>query len=216
MITVYVDDLMLLDKTSTVIQQFKAAIGKQFSIKDLRPAQDYLGIEISRDRTLRTITLSQEAYLEAVLKKFGMETCSPRSSPFSDGVKLKLNDKNFADQATKQEYQSGIRSLTYGMQGTRPDIAYSVSLLSCFLSKPTNEHYHLFKGILRYLRGSIKQGIVYSRGSQQRRVTFTDADHAGKTLAGDEKSTSGYVIFLSRRTNLLVIKTTVIRDYLVN
>ena len=30
-----------------------------------------------------------------------METCSPRSSPFSDGVKFKLNDENFADQATK-------------------------------------------------------------------------------------------------------------------
>ena len=69
-ITVYVDDLILLGKTSTVIQQFKAAIGKQFSIKDLGPTQDYLEIEISRDRTLETITLSQEAYLEAVLRKF--------------------------------------------------------------------------------------------------------------------------------------------------
>ncbi len=49
---------MLLDKTSTVIQQFKATIGKQFSIKDLKPTQDYLGIEINRDRTLGIITLS--------------------------------------------------------------------------------------------------------------------------------------------------------------
>ncbi len=104
MITVYVDDLILLGKTLTVIQQFKAAIGKQFSIKDLGPAQNYLRIEISRDRTLGIITLSQEAYLEAVLRKFGMETCSPRSSPFSDGVKFKFSDKDFTDQATKQEY----------------------------------------------------------------------------------------------------------------
>ena len=92
-----------------------------------------------------------------------METCSPRSSPFSDGVKLKLSDEDFADQATKQKYQSGIGSLTYRIQNTRPDIAYNISLLSRFLLKLTNEYYHLFKDILRYLRGSIKQGIVYSR-----------------------------------------------------
>ncbi len=100
-IIVYVDDLMLLGKTSTVIQQFKTTIGKQFNIKDLEPTQNYLKIEISRDRTLETITLSQEAYLKAVLRKFGIKTYSPRSSPFSDDIKLKLNDKNFADQAIK-------------------------------------------------------------------------------------------------------------------
>jgi len=96
-ITVYVDDLILLGKTSTVIQQFKAAIDKQFNIKDLKPAQDYLKIEISRDRTLEIITLSQETYLKAVLRKFDIKTCSPRSSPFSDDVKFKLNDENFVD-----------------------------------------------------------------------------------------------------------------------
>ena len=101
MITVYVDDLILLSKTSTVIQQFKTAIGKQFSIKDLGPTQNYLKIEISHDRTLKIITLSQEAYLKAVLRKFDIETYSPRSSPFSDDVKLKLNDENFADQTIK-------------------------------------------------------------------------------------------------------------------
>ncbi len=97
MITVYVDDLMLLNKTSTIIQQFKTAIDKQFSIKDLGPTQNYLKIEISRNRILEIIILSQKVYLEAVLKKFGIKTYSLRSSPFSDGVKLKLSDENFAD-----------------------------------------------------------------------------------------------------------------------
>ena len=94
-----------------------------------------------------------------------MEIYSPRSSPFSDSVKFKFNDKNFADQATKQEYQSRIGSLTYGMQGIRPDIAYNISLLSRFLSKSIKEYYYLFKDILRYLRESIKQRIIYSRDS---------------------------------------------------
>src|SRR6266536_1294376 len=128
-----------------------------------------------------------------------MEIYSPRSSPFSDNIKLKLNDKNFANQTTKQKYQSKIENLTYRMQNTRSDITYNISLLSRFLSKPTNEHYHLFKDILRYLRESIKQGIVYSRGNQQGLVAFTNADHAGKTLAEDGKSTSRYIIFLAER-----------------
>ena len=76
-------------------------------------------------------------------------------------------------------------------------MAYSISLLSRFLLKPTKEYYYLFKGILRYLRGSIKQGIVYSRGNQQGLVAFTDANHTEKTLAENGKSTSKYVIFLA-------------------
>src|SRR6266498_4237903 len=83
------------------------------------------------------------------------------------------------------------------MQGTRPDITYSISLLSRFLSKPTKEYYCLFKGILRYLRGSIKRKIIYSRGNRQRLVVFTNSDYTEKTLAGDGKSTSKYIIFLT-------------------
>ena len=46
-----------------------------------------------------------------------MKIYSPRSSPFSDNIKFKFNDENFADQTIKQEYQSGIVSLIYEMQG---------------------------------------------------------------------------------------------------
>src|SRR6266536_1097836 len=46
-IKIYFDDLKVIGKTSTIIQQFKTTIGKQFSIKDQGPTQDYLGIEIS-------------------------------------------------------------------------------------------------------------------------------------------------------------------------
>src|SRR6266536_1835043 len=83
------------------------------------------------------------------------------------------------------------------MQDIQPDIAYSISLLSRFLSKPTKEHYYLFKGILRYLKGSIKQRIIYSRGNRQGLVAFTNSDYTGKTLTENGKSTSKYVIFLA-------------------
>jgi len=75
---------------------------------------------------------------------------------------------------------------------------YSISLLSRFLSKLLKEYYYLFKDILRYLRESIKQRIIYSRNNQQGLVAFTDSDYTKKTLAEDGKSISGYVIFLTK------------------
>ena len=82
------------------------------------------------------------------------------------------------------------------MQSIRFNIIYSISLLSRFISKPIKEHYCLFKSILRYLRESIKRGIIYSRGSRQKLVAFTDSEYTRKTLAEDGKSTSKYIIFL--------------------
>jgi len=48
------------------------------------------------------------------------------------------------------------------MIGTRPDIAYGVSLVSRFMSNPSKEHWSAIKWVLRYLKRSIDKGLVFS------------------------------------------------------
>ena len=49
----------------------------------------------------------------------------------------------------------------YTMLGTRPDIAYTVSIISQFHSNPNQEHWNILKRTFRYLKETINLGIIY-------------------------------------------------------
>ena len=83
------------------------------------------------------------------------------------------------------------------MQNTRPDLAFSISLLSRFLSKPTKHIAELMKGVLKYVKGSTQHGITYRRRRDNEILSieaYTDSDFADKHIHGDRRSTSGYII----------------------
>lgn len=52
----------------------------------------------------------------------------------------------------------GLRYLVH----TRPDIAYSVGILSRYMERPTKLHLNVVKRVLRYVKGTIQFGLVYS------------------------------------------------------
>ena len=111
-------------------------------------AEDYLGIELIRDGS-KSITLSQRAYFEKVLQKFKMDNANPRATPIQEGTRISMDSSDeLLPLNEKLTYQSIVGSLTYGMQGTRPDLAFSISLLSRFLAKPTAIHMAIAKGVL--------------------------------------------------------------------
>lgn len=83
------------------------------------------------------------------------------------------------------------------MQGTRPDLAYAVSLCSRFLAKPTVVHIGIIKGVLRYLKGATDLGIIYRRDTAENLFVYTDSNYQDRTLRGDGRSTSGYGVYLA-------------------
>ncbi len=122
--------------------------------------------------------------------KLGMTNCKPVKTPVSNGSKLvKANDD---EQPVHQEqYQSAVGSLMYLAVSTRPDISYAVGSLARFNSKPTEKHWTALKRVLRYLKGTVNLGILYSKAKSDSCIGYTDSDYAGDT--GDRKSISGYV-----------------------
>ena len=198
-IAVYVDDLLIIGKTHEVVEDFKQRLGKRVSMKETGndEARDYLGIEISRNREKGTLRLSQKAYFEGVLKRYGLTKLNGTNTPIREGLKFYLDDADYVDDGEKNLYQSKVGSLTYGMQGTRPDIAYAVSLFSRFLAKPTKSHVKALQGVFRYIVKTLSLGIVYNRHDTRDLYAYTDADWAGTTLMGDSKSTSGYIVMLA-------------------
>ena len=54
---------------------------KNFEMKDMGEASYVIGIEIFRDRSQILLALSQKAYINKVLERFGMKNCSPSVVP---------------------------------------------------------------------------------------------------------------------------------------
>ena len=123
-IVVYVDDLKIIAKDMTLIRQVKESLSKEFEMTDLGEISHYLGMQIIRNRANRTIHINQTAYINTVLKRFGLENCVAVSTPMDPKIKLtKRKDEASTD---KHLYQQIIGSLMYAMLRTRPDIAFSI------------------------------------------------------------------------------------------
>jgi hypothetical protein len=90
----------------------------------------------------------------------------------------------------RQRYQSAVGSLMYAMLGTRPDIAFAVSIVSRFASNPTGLHWKLVEDIFSYLHGHKDLQLTF-QGGIEALVGFTDSDW-GADLS-TRRSTSGYV-----------------------
>jgi hypothetical protein len=179
-------------------------------------ATDYLGIEIVRNRAAGTLKIHQAKYCRGLLKKYNMHDCHPTRMPILENTKLtvdsqdkdkdiqdkdgqdkEIQDEEILDEEGIHRYQSMIGSLTYAMQGTRPDLAYAVSLCSRFLAKPTARHRGIARGVLRYLKGSTDLGITYYRDNTENLFVHTDSNYLDRTLRGDGRSTSGYGVYLA-------------------
>ena len=92
-----------------------------------------------------------------------------------------------------------IGSLLY-LTASRPDIMFSVCMCARFQSCPKESHLKAVKCKLRYLSGTTKYGLWFSKGSDCSLVGYSDFDFAG--CKSDRKSTSGTYHFFS---NSLVI-----------
>ena len=128
-------------------------------------SKSYLGIRITRDRSLQRLEIDQSGYLSDVLERFGMADASPHSTPLPTGADEHL--KKFDGQASASDikhYQSLIGSLLYLQIGTRPDISFAVSKLAQYAANPSSQHLRLAQYILSYLVGTVDVDLdVFAR-----------------------------------------------------
>ena len=84
----YVDDILLIANDIPMLESVKTSLKNSFSMKDLGEAAYILGIKIYRDRSKRLIGLSQDTYIDKVLKQFNMEEAKKGFLPMSHGIHL--------------------------------------------------------------------------------------------------------------------------------
>ena len=64
----YVDDMLVAGSNMQEINVLKRKLENSFAMKDMGAAKQILGMRITRDRKNRKLTLSQNEYIQKVLK----------------------------------------------------------------------------------------------------------------------------------------------------
>jgi hypothetical protein len=194
-VVVYVDDDFIAVRHVEDYSWFVNELSKYVTVGSAGPAENYLGIRVQQQEG--TVKLDQQAQVEELLRKFGMENANPTSTPAAQGSRLsKLPSE---EEPTSEPYRSLVGALLYLCMHTRPDITYAVSELSKHCARPGSEHWVAAKRVLRYLHGTRNVGLEFKKEAGMELQSAADSDWAGgwNDSAADAKSTSGYVVAIA-------------------
>ncbi|CAI7871015.1 unnamed protein product, partial [Closterium sp. NIES-53] len=87
-ILVYVDDLVFATADTEALAFVKSELQKRHTCTDLGELRSYLGLQITRDRARRTITLTKSHMVHQVLQRFGFQFSWPQPTPLSTSHSL--------------------------------------------------------------------------------------------------------------------------------
>ncbi|GJY24824.1 putative ribonuclease H-like domain-containing protein [Tanacetum coccineum] len=134
------------------------------------------------------IFISQDKYVDEILKKFGFSTVKTASTPIDTSKPLLKDAEVEAEDVDVYLYRSMIGSLMY-LTVSRPDIMFAVCACARFQVTPKVSHLHVVRRIFRYLKGQPKLGLWYPKDLPFNLEAYTDSEYAGASL--DKKSTTG-------------------------
>ncbi len=214
-LAIHIDDCIITGSCGDLISEYKQKLHFHYPLTDLGPVHWLLGIKIMRDRDVRSISLSQTAYIEKILVHFNLSDAKPLGSPITPGTNLSKEDApadpTEAARMKKTPYCEAIGSLMYTAVATRPDISYAISTLSQFLENPGEAHWQAVKRVFRYLSGMKTHALTYGIECHNL-VGFTDADGASQE---HRHAISGFAFLLdgaavswgSRKQELITLST---------
>ena len=156
-ICLYVNDILIFGICIDIDSRTKLFRGSKFEMKDIGEPTMILCVRIIRNGDI--ILLSQEQYLEKLLRKFGYYDFKPMSTSYDANSKLMKNRREFFSQPY---YAHIIGSLLHLMSFSRPDITYVIGRLSRCIKFPNQEHWDALVRLMRYLRGSMDYAVEYS------------------------------------------------------
>ncbi|CAI7798535.1 unnamed protein product [Closterium sp. NIES-53] len=160
-VLVYVDNLVFATADTEALPLVKLELQKRHTCIDLGELRSNLGLQITRDRARRTITLTQSHMVHQILQRFGFQFSSPQPTPLSTSHSLSAPPSDESVEPTGP-YPELVGCLMYLMTCTRPDLAYPLSLLACYVAPNRHRmvHWDAAKRVLRYLCSTSGMGLV--------------------------------------------------------
>ncbi|XP_040957893.1 secreted RxLR effector protein 161-like [Gossypium hirsutum] len=140
-----------------------------------------------------------------------MENCKATSTPVVVGEKL-TSPADF-EKVAESTYRSLVGCLLY-LPAMRPDIMFTISMLSRFMHCCNVKHFQAAKRVFRYIKGTVSFGMMFTKVDSMKLLGYADSDWAGSI--DDMKSTSRYLFTLgstifcwsSKKQNIVTQSTT--------
>ncbi|CAM8899039.1 unnamed protein product [Rhodiola kirilowii] len=186
---VYVDDVIITGNSEELISEVKQFIHEKFRIKDLGQLKYFLGLEVARSTD--GIFLHQQKYALELLEEHNLTDCKPAKMPMT--LKHNLSMSAAAVMTDPLHYRRLVGKLIY-LTITRPDLAYSVHILSQFMQHPTEDHHTAALRLLRYVKAAPAQGIYFPAISDFTLSAYCDADWTACPLT--RRSITGHCVLL--------------------
>ncbi|GJY39516.1 putative ribonuclease H-like domain-containing protein [Tanacetum coccineum] len=183
LVQVYVDDIIFGSTNKELCTGFEKLMKDKFQMSSMGELTFFLGLQVQQKED--GIFISQDKYVDEILKKFNYTDVKSASTPVDlEKPLVKDGDANDVDVHL---YRSMIGSLMY-LTASRPDIMFAVCACARFQVTLKTSHLLAIKRIFRYLKGKPTLGLWYSRDSPFELVAYTDSDYAEATQ--DRKSTT--------------------------
>jgi len=164
-------------------------MSRRFEMSDLGKLTYYLGIEVTQGAD--GIHIKQEGYAQGILVKTKMESCNYTHVPMHTSLKVSKAEEEPEIDATS--YRSIIGCLRYLLH-TRPDLAFSVGVLSRYMQSPRESHGEAVKHLIRYIKGTTEYGLFFKRDGTTEITGYSDSSH--NIDVDDGRSTTGFMFYL--------------------
>ena len=193
-VLVYVDDILFVGSDDNRISQTVQQLSESFEIRVEDRVEKFLGILVDcRDNG--DVHLHSSPAVQRILRQFNFENCRPAATPLPAGTILSAELCGSTDEEREKmsviPYRERIGSLIYLANTTRPDISFSVGMLSRYMENPDMRHWNAACHVLRYLKATANTGILYKANVSSEIHAYSDADFAGDR--DSRKSTTGFV-----------------------
>lgn len=211
----HVDDAFEAGNSDRALDEFEREFEKYFETSFQGELSWLLSIAFKHDLTNGTVSMSQCAYIDSLLDRFGMACANPVQTPMDASALLNSSQCPATDDAkaamAQVPYRELVGSLMYLSTHTRPDIAYTVNTLAQFMQNPGRAHWEAGKRVLRYLKKTRDYQLTFGhvRGPLE---GFSDADWGSSDHRHSISGTcillnGGAVSYSSQKQSIIALST---------
>lgn len=161
--------------------------------------QKFLGIEVSRDRVARTITLKQSQFIRDIIAAEGLTEAKIKPTPGSASADLYT-----AARGTREPLRSIVGKVRYTVDHAHPEALFIASQLGPAAGDPGDLHWQATNHCLRYLHGAADIGITLGGHHPIKLECWVDASYIE---AGEAQSQIGYCLRLNSESGMYYSKS---------
>jgi len=147
----WVDDCVAVGSRKE-LTDLASSVDAKYGTTSLGEVRWVLGMLLEHDRPSRTISISQEAFINSILTRFNLTDATAVATPLTPGTHLSMTDcpmsKDEIEEMADRPYRELVGALAWLALGTRPDIAFAASSLARFGHNPGRIHWDAAKRVL--------------------------------------------------------------------